>query len=443
MRIQLGYNPWFQPGPGRHTLCWSEQVRPDQVPLALVQMPPLRPLELIELQPIRSEFGLQGLYESATDQWFLEVQDSWHCEVAQTGYQPDDPLWLQGLSAGDLLFYTLGPEAAGQGWYHLVPTTVEGQPVAVPGTGQRWVLEWRERAQVRDAHWLQVDYPILQWGEYEPVGTVTVSPREVEVPFGLKPIVEDGQGQRLTLRQVVQDQLELVEPVSPDQVVLVSYVRQGHTVIWPGHPNDTDPDTGNRHYLADLCPLAGHVMERWVPQSSRYRLDGRNWVERTWYLLLRPSSYHDVSTNRRVAPEPNYGGGTGYHSLMVRPETMLSGPLVGDTWPTEPHTLVLARIVVQTDACLHAIRLWDVRRRGGGLDAAWLKERDLGQIPDLYSYWDLGPLDGPPYQGHGYLVIELPTTLLREAGGPFTDEEVRQRIAACLPAGVFWQVQYR
>jgi hypothetical protein len=74
----------------------------------------------------------------------------------------------------------------------------------------------------------------------------------------------------------------------------------------------------------------------------------------------------------------------------------------------------------------------DIRRRGGGLDAA---DRD---IPQAAGFWDLGYWDGKPYPLAGGLAVYLPEALLTN----LTRDQITAKLMTILPMGTMPVVRY-
>ena len=119
--------------------------------------------------------------------------------------------------------------------------------------------------------------------------------------------------------------------------------------------------------------------------------------------------------------------------------------------PAEPHVvfidsftvegisgdfLVLGDIVSAPAARPVQLDTIDSRRRGGGILDTEINEL-VQTEPETQWYWDQGYWDGTPFPGNASYLVEVPVTVLDDAGGTFTQAEVRDIIERHTAAGVY------
>jgi len=85
--------------------------------------------------------------------------------------------------------------------------------------------------------------------------------------------------------------------------------------------------------------------------------------------------------------------------------------------------------------------IYDVRQLGGGIreDSSLSALTAQNRVND---YWDYGYWDGRSYPGMGALLIEMPRTILRERGGAFTADQVKDIAMRHMADGYYPIIKY-
>jgi len=98
--------------------------------------------------------------------------------------------------------------------------------------------------------------------------------------------------------------------------------------------------------------------------------------------------------------------------------------------------LVLGTVSIGEAQGIDSLTIIDSRRRGGGINVNFLGEaQDIQE--DVGWFWDLSNYDGTPYPGNASYLIEVPVTVLEEAGGTFTMGQVRSVVERHTALGVY------
>ena len=98
--------------------------------------------------------------------------------------------------------------------------------------------------------------------------------------------------------------------------------------------------------------------------------------------------------------------------------------------------IVLAEINIQQPVGLKDYVSYDVRTRGGGIKTARFDEA-IAINQGVQGFWDRGNWDGLPYPGHATYLIEVPSEILKDAGGYLTQKKIRDTVQRHTAAGVY------
>jgi len=120
--------------------------------------------------------------------------------------------------------------------------------------------------------------------------------------------------------------------------------------------------------------------------------------------------------------------------------------------PAEPHVLFVDSFTVEGTQLGDFLVLGDItsapaahpselsridsRRRGGGIIDTEVEEI-LPTSPEVQWFWDEGYWDGTPYPGNASYLVEVPVDILEDAGGNFTQNQVRDIVERHTAAGVY------
>jgi hypothetical protein len=283
----------------------------------------------------------------------------------------------------------------------------------------------------------------------------------------------------------------VIEVENETSVVIDQYtIRVSRTPLCHYQPITIDGDTNNvrdiqaaqgiiklkNPIIRGHAPLVTYrYLEDWVSYNGFY--DNVDF----WHLDLNPSPHHDMVTTELGVPGHESRNETYSSKARTRAatNTILSRPLDIYLYPrsvsvsgikitnflgqdisenTIFHTTIvsegidplannilaikLGRIYVQPNSSLHDIIIMDTRTRGGGLNDN-ISQAIIDQInPEANYYWDIGYWDGQPYQENGVVYIRLPDSLLKQNGGRFSEEEVRNIVKKNLALGVLPEIEF-
>jgi len=98
--------------------------------------------------------------------------------------------------------------------------------------------------------------------------------------------------------------------------------------------------------------------------------------------------------------------------------------------------LVLGDMTIGEAQDIEDITWLDVRRRGGGIRQDLIDDAKLRQ-PEVSWYWDIGRWDGIPYPHNANFMVEVPASVLEDAGGRFQVDQVRDVIERHVAFGTY------
>lgn len=103
--------------------------------------------------------------------------------------------------------------------------------------------------------------------------------------------------------------------------------------------------------------------------------------------------------------------------------------------------LKLGDVFVTQNLNISDIKSYDSRILGGGLKTD--KEEASLQLQDEARwYWDIGNFDGTPYPGMGSILVELPRYILKELGGSFEREQIKEIVQRHMGSGGYPVIKY-
>jgi hypothetical protein len=98
--------------------------------------------------------------------------------------------------------------------------------------------------------------------------------------------------------------------------------------------------------------------------------------------------------------------------------------------------LVLGDVAISTDSAIESLATFDSRVRGGGIKEEFIEQARAIE-PDVNWFWDIGKWDGRAYPGHSAFYVDIPVTLLEDAGGLFTSEQIKEIVSRHVATGVY------
>lgn len=105
------------------------------------------------------------------------------------------------------------------------------------------------------------------------------------------------------------------------------------------------------------------------------------------------------------------------------------------------HHVLLADVFVIQTVSPSSIDTTDIRIRGGGIKSTNISDA-LNLQDQVQWYWDIGYWDGQPYPGMGAILVELPRSILKEVGGNFTRNQVREIVKRHMANGTYPVIRY-
>ena len=172
----------------------------------------------------------------------------------------------------------------------------------------------------------------------------------------------------------------------------------------------TGPNSGNKIKIASYNKL-----ERKITVKDPFPFP---ITEKTFYRVIK-----------RVKSYIRYNNGIKYKYLGWEASAKLK------------EYLKLADVYVNQTLSPKDIQVYDIRVHGGGLKESEIQNA-LGLQDEVFWYWDIGNWDGESYPGMNAMVVNLPRSILKEAGGNFEREEVKDLVYKHVADGSYLIIKY-
>lgn len=207
----------------------------------------------------------------------------------------------------------------------------------------------------------------------------------------------------------------------------------------------------SRFYYLDLNPTAGHVVTLESASGSPIDFYTNELLGKAIYLYLLPAyvlhKEFNATAQKDVWVQVDLRNKSVLrHSLTPTPERLFGWAGSSASWiaaqegiPTGDVVKLLAEVTLSQNVALNKMSLIDTRSRGGGLR----KDVRLESLGVEAQYcWDIGFWDGEPYHQNGVVVVRLPQRVLKEYGGLFSADQVRETVEKHLEFGNLALIEY-
>jgi hypothetical protein len=160
-----------------------------------------------------------------------------------------------------------------------------------------------------------------------------------------------------------------------------------------------------------------------------------------YYLLVDKTSqviqsdWPSFSNINQLTTEGNrlfYQGRPSFISAVSGDETFASTYAIEGSG----NYLVLGEMTVESSVSIKDVTTRDARVPGGGLIESTITAAKQ-ENPEVIWYWDIGKWDGEFYPGNASFYIEVPVSVLSDAGGTFTQKQVRDVVEKHTAFGVY------
>jgi hypothetical protein len=101
-------------------------------------------------------------------------------------------------------------------------------------------------------------------------------------------------------------------------------------------------------------------------------------------------------------------------------------------------TVLLCETMIKEHVTQDNVIVMDARKRGGGIVDSLSYEDMVSIDPGAANFWDIGELDGIPYQKNGALIIKLPESVREK----FSDEEINGIVEKYVALGIQYIIEY-
>jgi FlaG/FlaF family flagellin (archaellin) len=211
--------------------------------------------------------------------------------------------------------------------------------------------------------------------------------------------------------------------------IRVTYIYEQKFLMYKGFAS------GGEFYHLDLNPMPGHT---YTDLSTQAEVASSSLVSKAIYLYVLPA-YVYYSDNR--IPARGVDGSAIRH--MIVDESIPDSDTVQAIGSIDSDALIIGKILVKPDASTSDILVLDTRQRGGGVMEDITRDL-LKKYGDEATYlWDIGSWDGHPYPSNGVAILTLPSSLLIENGGKFTEDDIRQLLNKYIAFGIYVIIRYQ
>lgn len=214
----------------------------------------------------------------------------------------------------------------------------------------------------------------------------------------------------------------LKDEISFKDEVYVTYLAEENTLEYKGYFDETL----GQFIELDLNPTSGHQFD-YVLDGKVSQLEGNELLDKEIYLYLLP-----------------------HHSTYYKKKIVNNNPLRHvfheEEWQrvkeVYPEALLIAQVQVRENTNKENIVIMDARRPGGGLKES-IKDKDIEErLGYTSAFWDIGSFDGLAYYKNGVLIVQVPESVLRDNGGLFTEDEVREIVSKYVSYGVYPIIEF-
>lgn len=179
----------------------------------------------------------------------------------------------------------------------------------------------------------------------------------------------------------------------------------------------------------DLNPTAGHTfsLTQESGKSEVSEVAGEKLLNKEIYLYLLPyrSLYY-----KTVEVENN----TIRHCFGEEAFNQIKA--------THPEALLLAIIQVRENTDIESVVVMDARRPGGGIKEHISQESIEQRVGYTSAFWDIGSFDGMAYYKNGVSIIRIPSYVLEEEGGNFSEDDIQLYVEKYMAYGNYPIIEF-
>ena len=240
--------------------------------------------------------------------------------------------------------------------------------------------------------------------------------------------------------------IRAAQSISANKIPVIRYLSRRTTIPFYGYHDGTDG------YTLDLNPLPGHF-SFFTATSNKNVVSAadESVVDSVGNTVIATGGFEvSVQESRQLIEvggvylylEPfrctilNSSTGAVLDTIHNDDGTNVrwcSADMLEDFVANRPDMRLVARLYPRSPVSIQQVRVYDTRRRGGGI----VESVTVETFSDLLNYFDATNLDGLPSMENGVVVVQLPAAIIDKYG----DQAIRTAIERTLAAGINYIVE--
>lgn len=238
-------------------------------------------------------------------------------------------------------------------------------------------------------------------------------------------VLYDGSKRTLPIKSFnfLKGIIELYDNITDNDVLLVDYTYEEQFYVYRGYYDNNKINTK----MIDLN-LNPNVYSHYIDTRSEFfsKKNTYNLFNKTIHFFLKPRRVIDMSKNNKVLVENSFSI---YHKIDSQEAD-------------SPFDLHIGKIFVRHHASLKSTELIDTRVRGGGVIEDMKDSLRSELEPESDFYLDIGTIDGKAYHENSVIIVKIDNKVLEVNGGPFTEDEVKERVQKWAAYGCYPIVEF-
>ena len=218
--------------------------------------------------------------------------------------------------------------------------------------------------------------------------------------------------------------IELTQKISENDKILVDYVFEEDSYTYRGYEGEQG------FYRLDLNPNQYHTYtdmnDPWLTEKPV-----RDLFNSVIYFFARPMIVQPFDMDGQPATEHiKVNSNVIYHQFdNEQPENAEMDLLIGS-------------IYLRHNTSLESTTLVDTRQYGGGIINEMNDRLRMELEPSSQHYFDIGYWDGESFTENAVIIVRLDRRLLKDYGGRFTENEIRQIVNKWTAFGVLPLIEF-
>ena len=221
-------------------------------------------------------------------------------------------------------------------------------------------------------------------------------------------------------------EIALDKRVSFKDEIYVNYLIEENNLEYKGYY-----DSEREVFMhLDLNPTAGHTFS--LPQE----LDGKESIEEVaGEKLLNKEIYLYMLPYRSLY----------YKTVEIENHTVrhcFGQEIYNQIKASHPEVILLGIIQVRENTDIESVVVMDARRPGGGLKEHISQESIEKRVGYTSAFWDIGAFDGMAYYRNGVNIIRIPSYVLKDEGGYFSEDDIHKIVEKYIAYGNYPIIEF-